>query len=144
VVKQEKYIREKKRHFSFADVALDTNPGLDFQRKRFSAATRKTSSKMTHHRQPQHQHHLFPQSYGFEDTADQQGDGGYYAGEGGPGPSTFISTTPISPPGSQGYQHPQGIIISKICHLLSGVVHASICCVMLIDLSIWDDCSRLL
>ena len=72
-----------------------------------------TSNKMTHHRQPQHQHHLFPQSYGFEDTADQQGDGGYYAGEGGPGPSTFISTTPISPPGSQGYQHPQGIIISK-------------------------------
>ncbi|ELR13596.1 Yip1 domain containing protein [Acanthamoeba castellanii str. Neff] len=63
---------------------------------------------MTHHRQPQHQHHLFPQSYGFEDTADQQGDGGYYAGEGGPGPSTFISTTPISPPGSHGYQHPQG------------------------------------
>lgn len=98
---------------------------------------------MTHHRQPQHQHHLFPQSYGFEDTADQQGDGGYYAGEGGPGPSTFISTTPISPPGSHGYQHPQGIIISKFLtsfqqrglrkHLFRDAYRF-----------VWDDCSRLL
>jgi hypothetical protein len=59
---------------------------------------------MTHYRQPQHQHNLFPQSYGFEDTADQGDGGGFY--EGGPPSSTFISTTPVSPPGSHGYQHP--------------------------------------
>lgn len=50
---------------------------------------------------------LFPQTYGFEDTADQTGfDAGgpaYYAGADG---NSFFSGGPASPPGSQGHYQP--------------------------------------